>query len=83
MYHFGIEREMIDFIVDDSPLKQGHYTPGMHIPVVPAAPMYQHRPDYLLILAWNFARADHGQTGGVPRWRGTLHHSRCRRSSVV
>jgi SAM-dependent methyltransferase len=55
MYHFGIEREMIDFIVDDSPLKQGHYTPGMHIPVVPAAHMYQHRPDYLLILAWNFA----------------------------
>ena len=55
MYHFGIEREMLDFIVDDSPLKQGHYTPGMHIPVVPAAHMYEHRPDYLLILAWNFA----------------------------
>ena len=55
MYHFGIEREMLDFIVDDSPLKQGHYTPGMHIPVVPATHMYENRPDYLLILAWNFA----------------------------
>jgi hypothetical protein len=55
MYHFGIERSMLDFIVDDSPLKQGHYTPGMHIPVVPASHLLEHRPDYVLILAWNFA----------------------------
>jgi SAM-dependent methyltransferase len=55
MYHFGIEPDMLDYIVDDSPLKQGHYTPGMHIPVVPAAHLHANRPDYLLILAWNFA----------------------------
>jgi SAM-dependent methyltransferase len=55
MYHFGIERSMLDFIVDDSPLKQGHYTPGMHIPVVPAAQLLERKPDYVLILAWNFA----------------------------
>ena len=55
MYHFGIEPGMIDFIVDDSPLKQGHFTPGMHIPVVPATQLLEHKPDYVLILAWNFA----------------------------
>ena len=55
MYHLGIGPEMIDFVVDDSPLKQGHFTPGMHIPVVPAAQLYERRPDYVVILAWNFA----------------------------
>ncbi len=55
MYHFGLDAKIIDFIVDDSPLKQGLYTPGLHIPVVPAPVMYERRPDYVLILAWNFA----------------------------
>ena len=52
-----LEPEMLDFIVDDSPLKQGLYTPGMHIPVVPASELYTQRPDYVVVLAWNFARA--------------------------
>ena len=52
---FGIGRETIDFLIDDSPLKQGLFTPGMHIPVLPPNVLYQRKPDYLLILAWNFA----------------------------
>ncbi len=55
-YHLGLDRGMIDFVVDDSPLKQGLYTPGMHIPVVPAQQLYERKPDYVLILAWNFAQ---------------------------
>jgi SAM-dependent methyltransferase len=57
MYSLGIEPGMIEFIVDDSPLKQGLYTPGMHIPVLPARALYDKRPDYLVVLAWNFAQA--------------------------
>src|SRR5207302_10573253 len=56
MYHLGITPEMIEFIVDDSPLKQGRFTPGMHIPVLPAKAIYERRPDYLLLLAWNFTK---------------------------
>ena len=56
MYHFGLEADLIDFVVDDSPLKQGHFTPGMHIPVVPAQELYNRKPDYVVILAWNFAK---------------------------
>ena len=56
MYHFGIGAEDIDFIVDDSPLKQGLYSPGLHIPVLASEALYERRPDYLLILAWNFAQ---------------------------
>ncbi len=57
MYAFGIEGSSVDFIVDDSPWKQGLYTPGMHIPVVPSAALYERRPDYCVIFAWNFADA--------------------------
>jgi SAM-dependent methyltransferase len=55
MLHFGIGPEFVDFIVDDSPLKQGLYSPGFHIPVVPSEKIYSAKPDYLVILAWNFA----------------------------
>ena len=55
MHHFGIGRDVIDFIVDDSPLKQGLFTPGLHIPVLGADAIDARKPDYLLILAWNFA----------------------------
>jgi SAM-dependent methyltransferase len=55
MYHFGLGADVVDFVVDDSPLKQGLYTPGQHIPVVPSSVLYDRMPDYALILAWNFA----------------------------
>lgn len=55
MYHFGIGPDVIDFIAEDSPLKQNLYTPGYHVPVLPRAAIQEKRPDYLLILAWNFA----------------------------
>ncbi len=57
MYHFGLGPDIIDFIVDDSPLKQGLYSPGLHVPVLPSGAIAEHRPDYLLILAWNFAQS--------------------------
>jgi SAM-dependent methyltransferase len=57
MYHFGIGQEVVDFIVDDSPLKQGLYSPGKHIPVLAPEAIYQKKPNYLIILAWNFADA--------------------------
>jgi hypothetical protein len=46
---------VLDFLVDDNPLKQNLYSPGLHIPVYPAVELYRRKPDYLLILAWNFA----------------------------
>jgi SAM-dependent methyltransferase len=42
------------YIADRSPLKQGRFTPGTHIPVVPAERLVEDQPDYVLILAWNF-----------------------------
>jgi len=58
LYYFGISQHIIDFIVDDSPLKQGLYSPGMHIPIVDSSILKDDKrcPDYLIILAWNFAK---------------------------
>jgi hypothetical protein len=70
MYHFGIGPHIIDYIVDDSPLKQGLFSPGMHVPVLPPSTIAERKPDYLLILAWNFAEqiiakhADFREGGG-------------------
>lgn len=51
----GIDTRLVDYIVDQNPLKVGLYTPGTHIPVKPPSTLENQRPDYLLILAWNFA----------------------------
>jgi SAM-dependent methyltransferase len=55
MYALGIDENIIDFAVDDAPLKQGTFTPGKHIPVFSTQAIYDKKPDCLLILAWNFA----------------------------
>jgi SAM-dependent methyltransferase len=55
MYQFKLDGNVIDFVIDDSPLKQGLLTPGTHIPVVPSEALYSRKPDYAVILAWNFA----------------------------
>ena len=56
-YHFDIGKDEIDFIVDDNPLKQGLFSPGKHIPVYSSQKIYEEKPDFLLILAWNFAES--------------------------
>jgi SAM-dependent methyltransferase len=56
MHHFRIGADTLEYIVDDSPWKQGLYTPGLHVPVVPATALVDRHPDYLVLLAWNFAR---------------------------
>lgn len=57
MYQFGFNKDLIDFIVDDNPLKQNTFTPGIHIPVVSSQVIKERKPDYLLILAWNFSES--------------------------
>jgi len=52
-YHIG--PELIEFIADLSPMKQNKFTPGTHIPVYNPKQIYEAKPDYMLILAWNFA----------------------------
>jgi len=50
----GIGGETIDFVADRSPHKQGRYMPGVHVPIVSPARLLEARPDYVLLLTWNW-----------------------------
>ena len=52
--HFLISKKF-DYFVDDNPVKQSKFTPGAHIPVYPSDRIYQDIPDYIVILAWQYA----------------------------
>ena len=49
----GIRSDLISYVVDQSPAKQGTYLPGTHLPVLAPEHIFQDRPDFLLILPWN------------------------------
>lgn len=51
----GIGVDVIPFTVDKNQLKVGLYTPGMHIPVLEVSALLERQPDFVLLLAWNFA----------------------------
>ena len=51
----GIGPDLIDFISDTTPIKQGKFTPGMHIPVRPYQAFQAKPPDYAVLFAWNHA----------------------------
>jgi hypothetical protein len=51
----GIGTDLVPYTVDRSALKVGTYTPGTHLPVLPVETLLKRQPDYVLILAWNFA----------------------------
>lgn len=49
----GIRTDLLDYVVDRSPYKQGKFLPGVRIPIYPPEHIRETRPDYLLILPWN------------------------------
>jgi len=59
--YFGIGRELLDYVVDRSTVKQGLYTPGTHLPIYAPERLLEDMPDYVLLLSWNFADEILGQ----------------------
>ncbi len=53
MNYAGIRRDLISFVVDRNPAKQGKYMPGSRIPIVDEAHLRRECPDYIVILPWN------------------------------
>jgi hypothetical protein len=51
----GIGTRLLPYTVDKNPLKVGKFTPGMHLPVLPVSTLLEQQPDFVFILAWNFA----------------------------
>jgi SAM-dependent methyltransferase len=51
----GLGARDLDFVVDRSTYKQGRFTPGTHLPILPTEELSRRQPDYTLLLTWNFA----------------------------
>ena len=52
--YFGLDKDSLDYVVDRSSVKQGYYTPGTHLRIYPPEKLIETKPDYVLLLTWNF-----------------------------
>jgi hypothetical protein len=68
----GIRTDFIDYTVDRNPYKQGKYLPGTHIPIHNPDRIRETRPDYLMILPWNFRDEIMRQNSFIREWGGTF-----------
>lgn len=62
--------DLIDFVVDASPFKQGKFLPGSHIPVVDESDIRKNKPDYIIILPWNLKEEISNQLDYIRDWGG-------------
>lgn len=66
----GVKPDLLPWVFDAAPSKQGKYLPGSHIPIRPPHELEDIRPDLLLILPWNIAEEVMAQNAGVRQWGG-------------
>jgi SAM-dependent methyltransferase len=66
----GISADLIDFVCDGAPSKQGRFLPGSHIPILPPDSLRERKPDFVLILPWNIKDEIVAQHGYVRDWGG-------------
>ena len=70
--HCGIRSDLLSYTVDRSPVKQGKFLPGTHIPIYSPEQLAETRPDYILVLPWNLREEISSQLSYVRSWGGKL-----------
>ncbi len=64
----GVKADLIEFVVDRNPAKQGKFLPGSRIPIVDEPNLSQHRPDFIVVFPWNLRTEVVEQLGYVRDW---------------
>jgi SAM-dependent methyltransferase len=70
--HCGIRSDLLAYTVDRSPVKQGKFLPGTHIPIYAPEKLAETKPDYVLVLPWNLREEISEQLEYVRSWGGKL-----------
>jgi SAM-dependent methyltransferase len=70
--HCGIRADLLAYTVDRSPVKQGWFLPGTHIPIYEPERLAETRPDYILVLPWNLREEISQQLAYVRSWGAKL-----------
>ena len=70
--HCGIRSDLLSYTVDRSPVKQGKFLPGTHIPIYAPERLAETKPDYILVLPWNLRDEISRQLGYAGSWGGKL-----------
>ena len=68
--YFGIRKDVIQYVVDKSPHKQGKFLPASHIPIVAEEMIRETKPDWIVILAWNIKEEIMEQLSYIKEWGG-------------
>jgi 2-polyprenyl-3-methyl-5-hydroxy-6-metoxy-1,4-benzoquinol methylase len=68
--YLGVRTDFLDYTVDRSPHKQGHFLPGTHIPILHPDMIATTKPDYLVILPWNIQEEIRQQMAYIREWGG-------------
>lgn len=66
----GIKPDLIPFVCDASPSKQGKFLPGSRIPILPPTALKESKPDIILIIPWNIAEEIIQQHNYIKSWDG-------------
>lgn len=70
--HCGIRTDLLTYTVDRSPVKQGLFLPGTHIPIYATERLAETQPDYVLVLPWNLREELSKQLSYIRSWGGRL-----------
>ena len=68
--YLGVRGDTIRYTVDHTPAKQGMYLPGSHIPVKSPEQVFIDKPDYLILLPWNWRDELMQKFAGIREWGG-------------